>query len=428
MSSLISNLYKEYLKHPNITTDSRNISQNSIFFALKGDNFDGNEYALKSLELGCNLVVVDDLKLKDTSNCYYVPNVLTALQKLAKLHREKLNIPIIGITGTNGKTTTKELIAAVLSTNFNTQYTKGNLNNHIGVPLSILSINKKHEIAVIEMGANHIGEIETLCKIAQPTHGIITNVGKAHLEGFGSFKGVIKAKTELYQYLVSRKGSIAFINAGNSILMEHGAKLNSYTYGLLDKADCIFEDIIADPFVKMKWNSDTIKSKLIGKYNAENIMAAVCIGDYFEVETDDITKTISEYTPKNQRSELVKTQSNKIILDAYNANPSSMKEAIKNFKQMNTNSPMLILGDMFELGTYSFTEHQKIIQIVKEYCFKEAVFVGNNFHQIINNIEFTSFKTTEEARLYFSKTKISERNILIKGSRGMQLENLITVL
>jgi len=427
MIEQIKKLYSEYLKHPIISTDSRNTPAGSIFFALKGDCFDGNKFALQALKKGCSIAVIDNPSLKENPHCFYVTDVLEALQELAKYHRSLLSIPVIGVTGTNGKTTTKELIKRVLSKEFNTEATKGNLNNHIGVPLSVLSIRKEHEIAIIEIGANHIGEIKFLCQIAQPTQGIITNIGKAHLEGFGSFEGVIQAKTELYQYLRNKENAVIFVNTDNEILIEKTKGLNAFTYGT-SKADCTFSSIKASPFVEMQWNNSPIVSKLIGKYNAENIMAAVCIGHFFKIDKESIIAAIQEYIPKNQRSEIVKTSKNEIILDAYNANPSSMKQALENFKEMGKDNPLLVLGDMFELGKYSLVEHKLITELISKLGFKDAILVGNDFYTVCNNELFRTFKTTEEAKDYFSKNTISERNILIKGSRGMKLETFLPFL
>ncbi len=426
MSTYIQNLYTLFKKHPVITTDSRNTPEGSIFFALKGESFNGNNFALEALKKGCAIAVVDDEALKKTPNCFYVPDVLRALQRLARYHRNKFKIPVIGITGSNGKTTTKELITAVLSKKYNTQYTQGNLNNHIGVPLTLLSINDDHEMAIVEMGANHIGEIKKLCSIAHPTHGIITNIGKAHLEGFGSFEGVIQAKTELYKYLNNHKGSITFVNSENTLLMKHASTLNTYTYGF-KQADCSFNDPQANPFVELKWEGMPVKSNLIGAYNTENIMAAICIGSYFEVYEFDISKAISEYIPKNKRSEIVSTKHNEIILDAYNANPSSMKEAILNFRQMDKENPMLILGDMFELGVFSKEEHYKIIELVRNLGFRDVVFAGKSFKEE-ENCEFSFFETTDELIKHLKDSPVQNKDILIKGSRGMQLENLVKYL
>lgn len=424
MNKLIKELYAHYLIHRLITTDSRNTPEGSIFFALKGEDFDGNKFALKALEKGCSIAIVDDPELKEHNQCFYVPDVLDVLQKLAQYHRSLLSIPVIGITGSNGKTTTKELINKVFSKKFNTLSTTGNLNNHIGVPISILSIREDHEIAIIEMGANHIGEIDFLCQIAQPTHGIITNIGKAHLEGFGSFEGVIQAKTELYKYLAGNKKSIAFLNNDDPILKEKSQNLNTFTYGM-SKADCRFTSIKANPFVEMSWNQIAIKSKLIGKYNAENIMAAICIGHFFKIESELIIEAIQKYIPKNQRSEIFPTGKNQIILDSYNANPSSMKQALENFMEMNTKNPFLILGDMFELGKYSLEEHKLIVDLISELGFKEAILLGNDFLLVAKNGLYKTFKTTVEAENYLAKNPISDRNILIKGSRGMKLETLL---
>lgn len=427
MNGIIKNLYQKYLDSSVIVTDSRNVQKHSIFFALKGEKFDGNNFAIEALENGCDIAVVDHPKLKKNKKCFFVPDVLKTLQELAKFHRSQLNIPVIGITGTNGKTTTKELVNTVLSKKFNLLATKGNLNNHIGVPLTILSIQNYHEIAVIEMGANHVGEIDFLCRIAQPTHGIITNIGKAHLEGFKNFEGIIQAKSELYQYLKTITNSVAFVNKDHAVLNDISKGLIIFSYGTF-QADCTFTSVKSDPFVEMFWQKSLIKSKLIGNYNAENIMAAVCIGCFFKVKHELILEAIQNYSPQNQRSEYIQTLHNEIILDAYNANPSSMNEALESFKHLNAKKPFLILGDMFELGDFSIEEHQKILKKIISLGFKEFILIGHFFNVIANNKYQNVFQTTVDAEKYLKKKSISGRYILIKGSRGMKLESLIPFL
>lgn len=424
---MIDQLYTAFLDHPIICTDSRNILSGSIFFALKGDNFDGNEYALEALEKGATMAVIDDPALQNDERCFYVDNVLITLQELAKHHRKQLKIPLIGITGTNGKTTTKELCGAVLSKKYKTFYTQGNLNNHIGVPLSILSIDKDIEIAVIEMGANHIGEIASLCEISQPDFGLITNIGIAHLEGFGSFENIIKAKTELYHYLVKRPNGLVFVNADNDILTQQLPSLEKITYGQ-QITDYQYELIEDGAFACLEWKHHKIQSNLIGSYNTENIMAAICIGGYFKVDTNDITSAIEEYLPTNYRSQVLQTDNNYIILDAYNANPSSMTEAISNFSRLNKENKVVVLGDMFELGDYSEIEHQNIVEFIMQQQFEEVILIGPEFSHTTAKSVFLKFNNVTDVINYLSKHPLKHKSILLKGSRGMKLETLIDVL
>ncbi|PKP33702.1 MAG: UDP-N-acetylmuramoyl-tripeptide--D-alanyl-D-alanine ligase [Bacteroidetes bacterium HGW-Bacteroidetes-17] len=432
MISSIEELYRYFLKHPQISTDSRAISEGSIFLALKGENFNGNKFALQALNQGCSLAVVDDIKLEDIDRCFFVENVLNTLHALAKLHRKKLNIPIIGITGTNGKTTTKELINAVLSKKFKIYSTKGNLNNHIGVPLSILSINNDVEIAVIEMGANHLGEIENLCKISNPNYGLITNIGIAHLEGFGSFEGVVEAKTELYRHLLDQPKAITFVYHDDALLMNKSESLRRYTYGFTDKANVQFNKTNSDIFAVTNWQIKgkglTINSKLIGDYNVPNIMAAICIGHFFEVPELFIKEAIEEYEPKNQRSQLLQTTNNRLIVDAYNANPSSMLKAIDNFKMVKADQKILILGDMLELGSRSQSLHQDIVDHISKTGIKNVILIGSQFSLCELKSNWVHYKTTDQALDYLSSNKIKNCTILLKGSRGMRLEKLIETL
>ena len=429
----IETLYQLYLKYPLISTDSRNIKSNSIFFALKGDNFNGNIFAEQALNKGAAIVVIDDVNYKKDERYIVVENTLTALQELAKYHRKQLTITVIGITGTNGKTTTKELIKAVLSKKYKTLATQGNLNNHIGVPLTILSITNDIEIAVIEMGANHIGEIKKLCEIAQPTHGIITNIGKAHLEGFKSFEGVIKAKTELYQYLQSHH-HFAFINNDNAILIEHSKQLEQYSYGTKDDSNCIGEIVASDLFLQVKWHLQnstetyTVNSKLVGSYNFENVMTAIAVGTYFNIEARKICSAIEEYAPSNNRSQVIKTQNNTLLMDAYNANPSSMKAAITNFYSMKDDNKVIILGDMMELGKDSEIEHQQVIDLLLSYQFKSVILIGNNFKQLSLPNFILSFPDTHRAIEEFKLHPIKNSTVLVKGSRKIALEKLVEVL
>lgn len=432
MNSDISQLYTHYQNYPFISTDTRSLIKNSIFFALNGENFNGNDFALRAIEDGCVLAVVDNPSLKNHKKCFYVENTLAALQQLATYHRDQLNIPVIGITGTNGKTTTKELCREVLSKKYKTYCTIGNLNNHIGVPLSILGIDKETEIAVIEMGANHIGEIAHLCSIAKPNYGLITNIGIAHLEGFGSFEGVVKAKSELYQFIEHQSESMLFVNGDDTLLMEKSAFIRRKTYGLSKQNDSNFENVYSNPFASLTWLIDqrelSIESKLVGKYNAANIMAAICIGQYFNVPIESIKIAIEEYTPENQRSQFLQTKNNKIIVDAYNANPDSMSEALANFNEIQDENKVVILGDMLELGTQSKELHQEIIDKVNEYNFRKVILVGQIFGQCKLEKNWIHFESTEDTKTHLATQALTNFSILLKASRGIQIEKLIEVL
>ncbi len=429
----IETLYQLYLKYPNISTDTRNIKADSIFFALKGDHFNGNLFAEQSLNKGAAIAVIDDDKQKKDERYILVEDTLKALQELAAYHRKQLKIPVIGITGTNGKTTTKELIRTVLNKKYKTLATQGNLNNHIGVPLTILSITNDIEMAVIEMGANHVGEIKELCEIAQPTYGIITNIGKAHLEGFGSFEGVIKAKTELYQYLQSRHHSI-FINNDNPLLKNHAATLEQYCYGTTSDSNCIGSIIASDPFLQVKWHLKDVtenysaNSKLVGAYNFENVMAAIAIGSYFKIEPGLISDAIEEYIPSNNRSQVITTSTNTLLMDAYNANPSSMKAAISNFHSMKVENKVVILGDMMELGKNSEIEHQQILDLLMGYQFHYVILIGSNFKQLTLPNFVLSFTDTQKAIDALKQNPIKNSTVLIKGSRKVALEKVVEVL
>ena len=431
-------LYSLFLQHPLICTDSRNCPADSLFFALKGDNFNANAFAKTALANGCAYAIVDEAEFAIDEKYILVDDVLTTLQQLARYHRQQLGTTVIGITGTNGKTTTKELIAAVLKEKFNTLYTQGNLNNHIGVPLTLLQLKAEHEIAIIEMGANHQGEIKLLAEIACPDLGIITNVGKAHLEGFGSFEGVKKTKAELYDY-ISANGQLIFINKDNEHLMEMAAKSgigdkrreyslnseqsNGYICGQINSCS---------PFLTMKCsinNSDffDIETKLIGVYNAENVLAAVTIGEFLGVDKLAIKAGLEKYTPQNNRSQLTVTTKNKLVVDAYNANPTSMKAAITNFGQMDVEHKVLILGDMLELGEQSDYEHSQIIALLNQYNFEKVILVGPQFGK--TNNQFHCFDNIDALFAELSdKNDINNCYILIKGSRGIKLEKVLSVL
>ncbi len=430
---MIETLYDLYLQHPIITIDSRNCPKDSIFFALKGENFDGNKYAQAALDNGCAFAVVEDQKIATTdTRMFLADDVLSALQQLAHHHRITLGLPVLAITGTNGKTTTKELIAAVLSKKYNVLYTEGNLNNHIGVPITLLNLTKEHQLAVIEMGANHPGEIKTLAEIATPNVGIITNLGKAHLEGFGSFEGVIKTKSELYDFL-RETGGQAFVNLDNEILTKKSEGIPVIGYGIKNKTGEVWGEITKNaPFIELNWQKKgqtiihQIVSNLIGDYNVENMLAAICIGVFFGVNENAISKAISEYKPENNRSQFTETTHNKLIIDAYNANPTSMKAALENFARISLPNKMVVLGDMRELGADSATEHQHIVDLVATQDIEKVFLIGECFSATRNN--FTVFVKTDDFIEYLQGNPIKNATILIKGSRGSRLETIIPYL
>ena len=417
----ISDLYKIFLKYPKVSTDSRNIDKDCIFFSLSGPNFDGNKFAKQALDKGALYAIVSNEKYALNNKYIVVENTLTTLQDLAKFHRNKLKIPFIAITGTNGKTTSKELIYNCLQKGLSTGYTKGNLNNHIGVPLTILTITKAHQIAIIEMGANHIGEIKLLCEITQPNYGVITNIGLAHLEGFKSLEGIQRAKKELYDYIKLSNGSI-FINNEDKFLNTISTDIKRISYGKSgDVAGNIASSI---PFININYKGTIINSNLSGNYQFDNIMLSICIAEYFQIKYVDIVKAISEYTPSNNRSQIIKTSNNKILLDAYNANPSSMKASIDSFASDKNSNKILILGDMFELGDYSSEEHKKIVELAKRTKIK-SFFIGKNFKY--HNTE-NSYDTIENFIKNLEENPIIDCFIFIKGSRGITLEKLVKYL
>jgi UDP-N-acetylmuramoyl-tripeptide--D-alanyl-D-alanine ligase len=429
-------LYQLFLQHQQISTDSRNCPSGSIFFALKGENFNANKFALGALQKGCALAVVDEAEFAVDERFILVDNVLETLQQLATCHRRQLGTPVIGITGTNGKTTTKELIASVLSEKFNILFTQGNFNNHIGVPLTLLQLKPEHEIAVVEMGANHPGEIELLSNICCPDYGIITNVGKAHLEGFGSFEGVMKTKAELYDY-ISANGNLAFINADNKFLLEMAENSGILKSGKYQKytqsnsaTDIKIKGSISNcsPFLEMICSTKNgekfeISTKLIGSYNAENVLGAVAIGNYFGLSDLEIKAGLEKYIPKNNRSQLTVTDKNKLVVDAYNANPTSMKAAILNFAQMNVENKTLILGDMLELGEYSDLEHQNIVDLLNQNHLVNVLLVGKDFMKTLHS--FKSFEKVEDLIGFIENEPIIDHYVLIKGSRGIKLEKVL---
>ncbi len=433
---MIEQIYKLYSQKYIVTTDSRKVEQGCVFVALKGEHFDGNDFAYKVAEDNVAACVIADRKdLPYHERLFIVDDCITTLQELAKLHRKKNNIPVIGITGTNGKTTTKELISTVLSQKYNIIYTQGNFNNHLGVPLTLLQIKPNTEIAVVEMGANHPKEIEQLCEIAQPDFGIITNIGKAHLEGFGNFEGVVKTKNELYQYikLKSKKQEAKiFVNSDNDLLVElskeipslyYGSKIKTTNLSLLVQGSKLKNQ---SPYLNIEWNNNEIKTNLVGDYNFENVMAAIAIGNYFNVESNLIIKALENYRPTNNRSQFIETDKNKIVMDAYNANPVSMSNAINNFKNICDNNHLLILGDMRELGKESLSEHLEILNLIKKLNFNNVILVGSEFSKV--NKDFTSFSNVDELIKHINENEISGMKILIKGSNSIHLEKIINLL
>ena len=417
----ITELYKIYLNHPIISTDSRNIKKDSIFISLKGDNFNGNKYAEQAIKNGSKYAIIDDSSFKKNNNYLLVKDGLKCLQDLAKYHRDQLSIPIIAITGTNGKTTSKELINSCLSTELKTAATKGNFNNHIGVPLTILGIKKEHQIAVIEMGANHEKEISFLCEIAKPNYGTITNIGRAHLEGFKDIKGVKKTKKELYDYIYKENGKI-FINNNDNVLNDISKNINSISYG--QKGSTTGAIKCSNPFISVLYNEIEISTNLIGEYQFENIMLAICVANYFKIDKRNIKKAISEYRPDNNRSQVIQTTTNTVILDAYNANPSSMEKMIESFSKIKEQNKVCILGEMGELGKFSKKEHISIIDLVKNLNLT-TFFIGKEF---VNLKQSNSFLTVEHFNQYIEKNSIKNSTILLKGSRSVALEKVIKQL
>jgi UDP-N-acetylmuramoyl-tripeptide--D-alanyl-D-alanine ligase len=430
----ISHLYAIFKQHPLISTDSRNCPKNSLFFALKGDKFDGNDYIEQVLNNGAAYAVGDRKDLPKNERIIQVDNVLQTLQNLANYHRKQMSATVVAITGSNGKTTTKELIGAVLSYKYKTLYTKGNLNNHIGVPLTLLQLTPEHEYAIIEMGANHIGEIRDLCCIADPDYGLITNIGKAHLEGFGSLEGVIQAKTELYDYLRQREKAI-FANSDNPILKQFFAGLSVIDYGTSSDAFIQGHIIEATPTLALKWGKKNenehhvIYTQLVGSYNFENVLAAICIGSYFLVEDEQINEAIKNYFPTNNRSQTIETAKNQLIIDAYNANPSSMRAALENFFTLPESPKMLILGEMRELGQYAKTEHQGIIDLLNQHFIEHVFLIGENFEHCSSlHPQWKIFSNTENLLDYLRTYPMHGFHVLIKGSRGNELEKTIEFL
>lgn len=430
----IAELYKHYLSHPNICTDTRKITTDCLFFALKGDNFNANTFATQALEKGAAFAIIDDKSYQKNDKCLVVENTLSTLQELAIYHRKQLNIPFIGLTGSNGKTTTKELINSVLSQKFKTHATKGNLNNHIGVPLTLLEIGQDIEVAIIEMGANHQQEIKLLSEICQPNFGLITNIGKAHMEGFGGVEGIKKGKGELYDYLQNHAG-VVFINRDSPALTEMASQRKfkeTFFYGTNDLSPIKGELTDNDPYLTLKWTNNNqtyeVASQLTGIYNFENILAAITIGLKFGLTAQEINNGIASYAPQNNRSQIIKTAKNTVIGDYYNANPSSMALAIENISRLNAAKKAIIIGDMFEVGETSAEEHLQILQKALSYNFDKVILIGEEFKKLSLSTGALFFENTPIAYDYLKNNPISETLILVKGSRGMKLESLMELL
>lgn len=434
----LSDLYQIFLDCSVVTTDSRNCPEGSLFIALKGESFNGNAFAAKALKDGCAYAVIDEpeVAIEGDDRFILVADALLTFQQLANYHRRQLGTRIIGITGTNGKTTTKELISAVLSQSHNLLYTQGNLNNHIGVPTTLLRLKTEHTLAVVEMGANHPGEIKALAEIAEPDYGLITNVGKAHLEGFGSFEGVIQTKGELYDYLQAKEEATVFVHHDNPYLMEMAAarRLNPIYYG--NDESLYISGRTTDssaPYLTFEWQESKggerheVQTQLIGEYNFANALAAVAIGSYFGVKPEQIDEALTRYTPQNNRSQLKKTESNTLVIDAYNANPTSMMAALENFRKMQVPHKMVILGDMRELGAESAAEHQKIVDFIGQECtFEQTVLVGEQFAAAQH--PFKTYVQVESLIEELQKEKPKNAMILIKGSNGIRLSSVVDYL
>lgn len=419
----IAAIHALFITCDGFTTDTRSIEKNMMYFALKGENFDGNTFTKQALDKGAKYCIIDNPDFKINEHCIVVDNVLETLQKLATYHRQQLHIPIIALTGSNGKTTTKELIDAVLSKQFKTTATKGNLNNHIGVPLTLLSMTSQTEIGIVEMGANHLKEIALLSEIAQPNYGLITNFGKAHLEGFGSEEGVVQGKSELYQFLINHNQHI-FVNNNDHKQLN---LIKDYTNVIAYGNDCNLGD--TSNGLSITYKGQSFKTQLTGSYNFSNIQAAIAIGNYFKVSTNQIIEAVSNYNPNNNRSQILSKAGHTIILDAYNANPSSMKAALKHFKQIKAAHKIIVLGDMLELGRYSKEEHQNMVDLAESLCASLTLLVGPHFNSCTTNKAktFIDFNALTD---YFKSqvSNLKNSTILIKGSRGMALERLIDTL
>ena len=435
---MIEQIYELYKTAYTVTTDSRTITPGCVFVALKGEHFDGNDFALKVAEDGVAACVIADRKnLPRHERLFVVDDSLKALQQLAHYHRQQLNTPIIGITGTNGKTTTKELVSAVLSKKYDIIFTQGNFNNQLGEPLTLLRIRPETELAVVEMGASHPGDIRELTDIGEPNYGIITNIGRAHLEGFGGFEGVIRTKNEMYQHIAEHKG-LLFVNSDNPLLMDLSRGMDKVTYGTAPTADVKGKLLSAAPYLSVDWNGYQINTQLVGDYNFENVMAAICVGTYFKVTTSDIVDALSHYCPTNNRSQVIETGRNRVVMDAYNANPTSMSHALNNFRNICKEDNLLILGDMRELGEESQKEHENIFNLVKDLGFKKVYLVGTEFSTLLKNTNYSSkveadnidlseylvFPDVEALMLYLQQHPVSGKDILVKGSNGIHLNKI----
>lgn len=429
----IETLYHCFAQSRGITTDTRRCKAGMMFVALRGENFDGNSYASKALEMGCSYVVIDNpnYAMEGDARVLLVEDSLKTLQSLARHHRRQLGTPIVGITGTNGKTTTKELVAAVLAKKFNTLYTQGNLNNHIGVPLTLLSLTSEHEVAIVEMGANHPGDIKELVEIAEPDYGLITNVGLAHLQGFGSLEGVIRTKGELYDYLRTTPKRTIFLNADNAHLKSISGELHTVTYGQTGEVNVQGELVACDPYLRFRWHSGEgewhmVATQLIGSYNIDNALCAATVGCYFGVPEADIAAALAEYTPQNNRSQLTVTEHNRLVVDAYNANPTSMRAALDNFARMEVPRKMAILGDMKELGEATAAAHQEVVDRLGVCAFDEVWLVGEAFAQTRHTQR--TFADVEQVKAALQETMPKDYYILIKGSNSMKLATLVSHL
>ncbi|HFX17985.1 MAG TPA: UDP-N-acetylmuramoyl-tripeptide--D-alanyl-D-alanine ligase [Flavobacteriales bacterium] len=418
----LKELHEIYITHPTITTNSKKVNEGDIFWALKGEKFNGNDFAEEALEKGAHIAVVDNQKLKN-KKFFHVDDTLKALQEFGHFHKNYVGMPTIGITGSNGKTTTKELVNAVLSQKYNTAATYKNLNNHIGVPLTLLEIPEETDVAIIEMGTNHFGEIDTLAKIADPDFGIITGIGKAHLEAFKDLNGVLKEKSDLFKHL-KNKGGMAFVNYDDNLVLKaaEGLERFGFSYQNNPKADIQLKDISDKPALKIRLNNTDIQTKLTGKYNLSNLGYAIAAGKYFGLSDEDIKKALENYVPKDMRSQIIEQGNNLIILDAYNANPTSMTAAIENLSQMTGNHKVAILGDMFELGEKALQEHQAIVDLAKAKSI-DTYLIGENFAK--TNTDFPKFKSTNDFIKSGTFNQFNNSNILIKGSRGMALEKIL---
>jgi UDP-N-acetylmuramoyl-tripeptide--D-alanyl-D-alanine ligase len=426
-------LYAIFKRYPLIITDSRLVKKDSLFFALKGEKFNGNKFADNAINSGAAYVIVDEIEYVKDSRYILVKDTLKALQDLANYHRRLLKIQLLAITGTNGKTTTKELVSVVLKQKFNLVYTQGNLNNHIGVPLTLLSMNTDTEFGVVEMGANHQYEIKALCEIAEPNYGLITNIGKAHLEGFGSFENIIKTKCELYDFLNKKNGTV-FYNADNSILRGQieSATNNKISYGTSTDLNINGKVKSATPFLTVEINQDEFKynvsTHLVGSYNLENIIAAICVGNYFGVDSNHIKNALEEYVPSNNRSQFIKSKFNNIYLDAYNANPTSIRASLQNFMELDVKNKCLILGDMLELGEEAHGEHCEVLKFIETADFQRVILVGEMFSKIKSSDKYVKFTNISQAISWLEENKIYNSNVLVKGSRGIQLERIVEYL